>query len=184
MTKRTAFEKLEKIDQLFRQLDQGHAELKDIAHVPRKEPLARGVARTVLNDCDPSCARCGREKKLFKQQARLAKIQRAALAENARDDYRNKMRIRERQSERAKKKRTQRKPSLSQRGLNCVLEEYPDIKAAGLLDQLPLTYDDDDIELRLEGDNNIVIEDLRTHQTKNVNKSHLRQYLWRGRRNT
>lgn len=74
------------------------------------------------------------------------------------------------------------KTKLRLKGLLCVLANVGDITTETLWDMLevgPVTYDDDDIKLRLDGDS-IVVEDLRTNASpKNVliQKSSLRKYL-------
>ncbi len=84
--------------------------------------------------------------------------------------------------------------TLRQRGLRCVLEEAPNITAKELIDMVAVgsgatarvyDYDDDDIRLYLDGNNELVIEDLGTGKkitpipTRPTN--HLRIYLKRAR---
>jgi hypothetical protein len=89
----------------------------------------------------------------------------------------------ERQRKRAKKKRGKRDPSLWKRGIRCVLREDPNITAERLeewLEGRPRTYDDDDIELRLQG-SDVVVEDLVTGATAHIRAVSLRKYLQRAR---
>ena len=71
---------------------------------------------------------------------------------------------------------------LRKKGLRCVHAESSAITVETLCDKLgagPLTYDDDDIELRLDGDI-IVVKDLRTNtspKNASIKKSSLGKYL-------
>lgn len=84
--------------------------------------------------------------------------------------------------------------TLGQRGLRCVLQEAPKITAKELIDMAAAgsgatarvyDYDDDDIRLYLDGNNELVIKDLKTGEKTNPIPTqptdHLRNYLKRAR---
>lgn len=82
-------------------------------------------------------------------------------------------------------------PGLWERGLLCVLKEAPNITASELIDMAAAgtgardrvyDYDDDDIRLYLDGNNELVIKDLKTgKKTTPIPTRHLRIYLKRAR---
>jgi len=90
-----------------------------------------------------------------------------------------------RQERRRKKARAPRnhRPKLWRRGFNQVLREFPEITPKELRNLLPRTYDaydDEHVELRLDGDD-IVVEDLNSRNTQTVKKSNQSVYLQRAR---
>ena len=180
-------DKVLRIEQLIRELDERFARLENAAHVPRTKPLPSGTVSTVLKpyNCDESCPTCAAERRLFRHRPRLGSIYRDLLGEIARDHYNYKERERETNRANAKKGSMSREPSLSRRGLICVLDEEPSItaeKLRGWLDNMPRTYEDDNGELKLylRGDD-IVVEDLESSETATIKKSHQREYLRRAR---
>jgi hypothetical protein len=92
----------------------------------------------------------------------------------------------ERQRKKAKRQRGRRPPGLWKRGIRCVLREDPNITAEQLQDSLegsPRTYDDDEIELTLQG-SDIVVADLVSGANVIIRASLLRKYLQRARRDS
>lgn len=86
------------------------------------------------------------------------------------------------QSEKASKPRGKRDEPLWRRGLRCALNENANITADELRDWLDgqaRTYDDDDIELKLDEKRRVVVVDLATAETAVI--EHLREYLRRAR---
>ena len=179
---RTALDKIERIEQVIRELDERFARLENAAHVPRSEPLPKGAIPTIFNKCDPSCPTCALQKRNYRHRGRLGSIWRAALVESVQDYYKDKERRRTANRANARKPR-QRKEALWRRGFKRVLREDPEITAEGLrswLDQMPRPYNDVDVRLHLNGED-IVVEDLITGQIHTVIKANQREYLLRVR---
>lgn len=75
-------------------------------------------------------------------------------------------------------------PELWKRGFMAVLDEFSDITPSALrdiLDGMPRTYDDQDIEISLESDGSIKVLDLITEDEQRVSESNQRAYLARAR---
>ncbi len=114
-------------------------------------------------------------------QSSLAELYRNKMGESA---YQGVL-YRHRQSKKGSKSSGKPPLGIAVRALICVLrEDYNrNVKASTLLDQLELekmTFDDDDIELSLDGDY-IVITDLSKRDVARIKSSSLREYLKRAR---
>ena len=170
---------LEQIDRLASKIDACTTQLENAAHLPRKVPLPKGVIPTILNECDPTCPSCALGRKYANRRSRLGQIQRDALMRNAQDS------LRARTNRRAKSRRPRRrKPNLWLRGFRRVLKEFPDITLAELRGLLPRSYDsydDEDVELRLNGFD-IVVRDLDSGEIATIKKSSQPVYLRRARK--
>ena len=186
---RTALDKLVASDRVIAKINEQFARLENAVHAPRKEPLSKGVIPTIFNECDPSCPTCALERNYARRKLRLGEIQRAALLENARADFRKRalrQQTNRANAKRPRKRRQSAENTLRLLGLRCVLRQYPDITAKSLCEMLevePLTYDDDDIKL-LGNLNSIVVLDLKSRATiasALINKSSLRTYLSKAR---
>ena len=171
-------DKLAASDRVIAKINEHFARLNNASHVPRTKPLPKGQVSTIFNDCDPSCPTCVLERKYAHRLTRLGDVRRAALMKNAQDSYWSQ----ERRRKKAREPRN-RKPNLWLRGFKRFLKEFPEITPKELRNLLPRTYDDYDdenVELRLEGDD-IVVEDLKSGDTQSVKKSSQSVYLQRAR---
>lgn len=151
-------------------------------HTRRVGPRPRGEAfNTLTSDCDPSCPTCARGRVLARELYDLGRLLREVFVECGRSVLR-----RSANRSNAHKKRGQRgvRPEtvLRRRGLECVLNDYPMITGEQLWEKLevdPLTFEDDDIELRIEGDA-IIVRNLKANAeitSVPIARGSLRKYI-------
>ena len=194
--RKSPLETLEKIERLRAKLNERIAQLERADHLPRTKPLPDDIdlayERTLnIENCDESCPTCALFSKYYPRLFRLAKPERAALAEYAHQSAQQEYRLRQVNRANASKLRGKRGPNAETKlklfGLQCVQKIYPDITAerlCGMLEVEPLTFDDDDIQL-IDGIDTIVFRDLSEQApiaSAAIKKSSLRTYLLNARK--
>ena len=170
----SALDRLEAIEKERALLQERFCRLAAEAHVPRSSTDAR--TPSPLTQCAPDCPTCMQEAEIARRWLELGDVSRDALVENAEDVYRK----RDDHRRRSRRSRS-RPPTLQMRGLNALLEEFPEITASQCIDILegePRTYDDDDVELYLIS-KDVLIRDLASDDVATIRNKNLKGYLRR-----